>query len=226
MAKYDLLLADADGTLMDFETAEAHALRDACAVMGVPLDEAKAARYSEINEELWRAFERREVTQAELRVLRFARFFDEMGIALDAVEMADCFVLALSKQNNEIPGAHAFLREAAARVPVVIVTNGIARVQRSRFGLSRLGRYVKGYVISGECGFAKPDPRMIERGLMTAGAAPDRALMLGDEPLSDIAAANAAGVDCCWFNPTGRANKTAHRPTYEVANLCEVLAWL
>jgi len=226
MPNYEVLLADADGTLLDFDAAENKALAAACARMGLLIDEAQTARYKAINESLWRAFERREVTQSALRTLRFSRFFEELGVSLDPKEMAGHFVDALSLQSDELVGAREFLQKAASRVPVVVVTNGIASVQRSRFSRSPLQAFVSGYVISGEVGFAKPDPRMIHRALDIAGKEPSQALMLGDEPSSDIAAACAAGVASCWFNPTGRQNPTPHRPTYEIRELKEALQWL
>lgn len=226
MALYDALLVDADNTLLDFEAAEDAAIRETLFEMKVHANEAMVARYKEINAALWRAFERKEVTQDELRILRFSRFLDEINEVRDTHEMAECFVRALSNQAHEIPGALAFLRSASVRVTVIVVTNGIPSVQRTRFRRSPLGRYVTDYVISGEAGFAKPDPRMIERGLSLAGVPQNRALMLGDEPLSDIAAACAAGVDSCWFNPGGRENKTPHTPTFEIRKLEEALIWL
>lgn len=226
MKKYELLLVDADGTVLDFHRAEDRAIYACCAEMDIPLDAEQASVYKRINDDLWRAFERGEVTQPQLKLLRFARFLEQLGLSRDPSAMADAFVRALSRQADVLPGAEAFLREAAARVPVIIVTNGIPEVQRSRFRLSPLMPYVTDFVISGELGFAKPDPRMIERGLSLGGRPAGAALMLGDEPRSDIAAAVAAGVDSCWFNPDGRDNETEHVPTHTVASLSEVLAWL
>lgn len=226
--RYDCLLLDADGTIYDFSAAEDKALAAATAAMGLAIDAEQAAAYKRINEALWRAYERREVTQEALRVLRFEQFLEALGMAAthDAQEMADRFVQALGQQTDEIEGARAFMQEASARVPIIIVTNGIGQVQRSRFALSPLSRYMTGQVISGELGVAKPDPRMVHEALAIGGVSADRALMVGDVPASDIAAARAAGVDSCWFNPAGRANTTPHAPTYEVRTLHEVLQWL
>lgn len=226
MPNYNALLVDADNTLLDFEAAEDAAIRETFAAMEVPDDEEMVALYKKINASLWRAFERKEVTQDELRIQRFSRFLSDVKLIRDTGKMAECFVRALSHQAHELAGAHDFLKKASARVPVIVVTNGIPEVQRLRFRLSTLSRYVTDYVISGEMGFAKPDPRMIERGLLLAGVSPNQALMLGDEPRSDIAAACAAGVDGCWFNPTGRANETLYKPTMEIQKLEEALVWL
>lgn len=226
MKKYKLLLADNDGTLMDFHAAEGKALHGAAAAMGLSLRSEEEALYRQINAEVWRAYERREVTQEELRLLRFSRFISAMGFSVDAEEMAQAFMDALSKQTDEIDGAFDFISKAAERVPVIMVTNGIASVQRARLAASRMTPYIQGIVISGEIGAAKPDPKMIYAALEMGGASAADALMLGDEPRADIAAANAASVDSCWLNPTDRVNETQHAPTYQVSTLQAVLQWL
>ena len=109
------------------------------------------------------------------------------------------------------------MRRWSARVPVVVVTNGIGSVQRGRMERSPIRAYIRGLIISEEVGAAKPDPRMIEAALRAVGCADRaRALMLGDSLTSDIAGAEAAGVDSCWFNPSGAKNESVHRPTYEI----------
>lgn len=226
MHTYDILLLDADGTIFDFDAAEANALQMACAAMQITITNDHVVCYRDINRLLWRAFERKEVTQEALRTLRFTRFMEAIDVKCDAEKIAEHFVTALSVQTQEIYGALDFLREASSYVPVVIVTNGIPSVQRSRFSLSPFRQYLSGYVISGEMGFSKPDPRMIYHAMEIGGFPKGEALMVGDEPASDIAAANAAGIDSCWFNPTVRINETPHTPTYQITRLEEVMLWL
>lgn len=223
--KYNVLLADNDGTLMDFDASERVALKEAMDRQGVRLDEAREKLYSEINARLWEAFERRETTQAALRVDRFRIFLKEIKSPADAERMSEDFLAALSLRCDEIDGAYDFLREAAARVPVVMITNGISAVQRSRFARSRLTPFFREIVVSEEIGAAKPDPRFIETALARVNADPARALILGDSLTSDIAAANASHVAGCWFNPKGKKNTTAS-PDYEIRTLKEALEWL
>ena len=224
--KYNVFLADNDGTLMDFDASERVALKEAMDRQGVRLDEAREKLYSEINARLWEAFERRETTQAALRVDRFRIFLKEIKSPADAERMSEDFLAALSLRCDEIDGAYDFLREAAARVPVVMITNGISAVQRSRFARSRLTPFFREIVVSEEIGTAKPDPRFIETALARVNADPARALILGDSLTSDIAAANASHVAGCWFNPKGKKNTTAFSPDYEIRTLKEALEWL
>lgn len=225
--KYDLLLVDNDGTLMDFDASEKIALRLAMEAQGVAYDDARQARYSEINRRVWEAYERRETTQAALQVDRFRLFLEALGSDADFERMAKDFMLELSRRCDEIEGAYDFVREAAARVPVVVITNGVSFVQHSRFSLSRMTPFFRAIVISGDEGVAKPDPQFIDRALARIDTVDkSRALILGDSLTSDIAAANASGVAGCWFNPHGKRNTTAFTPDYEIRSLKEALEWL
>ena len=121
--------------------------------------------------------------------------------------------------------------EAVARwsriLPVIIVTNGIAKVQHGRMDGSAVKPYIAGLVISEEVGSAKPDPKMLFMGMEKAGVTDvRRALMLGDSLSSDIAAAANAHVDACWYNPKGAENKKGLPIRYDIRSLDEVDAIL
>ena len=56
-------------------------------------------------------------------------------------------------------------------------------------------------LIADAVGYAKPDPRIFRRALELAGCRPDEAAMVGDNPVNDIAGAQAVGLTAFWFNP-------------------------
>ena len=65
--KYELLLIDADDTIFDYDKAEAYAFSATCRDFDVPYDEARHLPvYRRINEAMWRALERGEMTQEQL----------------------------------------------------------------------------------------------------------------------------------------------------------------
>ena len=108
-------------------------------------------------------------------------------------------------------------------MPIYLVTNGIAQVQRSRFGDCDLAKYFAGLVISEEVGAAKPDPAMIFEALKLAGnIAPEDAILLGDSITADIAAANNAGVKSILFT-NGKEIPENHGATWAVKTLEEAL---
>ena len=226
--RYDVLLCDADNTIFDFNKAEENAFAIACASVGLEADEALLAIYSRINEALWKLLEQGGITQKVLRVRRFEEFLEAIGRSdLDAQAMSEAFVDGLGRQSVPIDGAVEAIARWSAMLPVIIVTNGIAKVQHGRMETSEVRHYIRGMVISEEVGAAKPDPRMLEVGMEMAGVADKRrALMLGDSLSSDIAAAANAGVDACWYNPHGSENTKKLPVRYEIRSLDEVDAIL
>ena len=82
------------------------------------------------------------------------------------------------------------MQAVAAHLPVAVVTNGIPKVQHGRMDPSPLRQYLSAFIISGELGVQKPDPRMLYAALEALGGVDkSRALMVGDSLTSDIRAA-------------------------------------
>ena len=226
--RYDVLLCDADNTIFDFDKAEELAFDDACAFAGVENTPENFAAYSRINKALWKLLEQGGITQKELRVRRFAEFTEAIGRPdIDAPAMAMAFVESLGSQSVPIDGAVEAVARWSRILPVIIVTNGIARVQHGRMDKSAVKPLIAGMVISEEVGVAKPDPKMLYMGMEMAGVTDKtRALMLGDSLSSDIAAAANAGIDACWYNPGWAENTKGLPVAYEIRSLDAVDAIL
>lgn len=226
--RYDVLLCDADNTIFDFTKAEENAFAITCWAMGFESTPELLAIYSQINDALWKLLERGGITQSALRVQRYEEFLSVIGKTdCNAVRMAEIYAEKLGEQNVLIPGALNAIARWSKLVPVYIVTNGISRTQRSRMSRSPVREHIAGMIISEEIGAAKPDPRMLEIALAEANISDkSRALMLGDSLSSDMAAANNAGIDACWYNPKGLANTKGLDLRYVIADLDEVDAIL
>lgn len=195
-----VLLCDADDTLFDFKRGERAAISDTFRAFGIPDTPEHAALYHQVNLAQWKRLERGETTQARLRVDRFRVFLAEAGLSGDAQALCDFFVERLGCQRFLLPGALAFCQKVSRHMPIHLVTNGIAYIQRTRFSSSELAPYIAGLVISEEVGRSKPDPAMVFEALRQAGGvSPEDAAMMGDSVTSDIPAARAAGVKSILF---------------------------
>lgn len=221
---YRFLILDADGTLFDFERTEVAALARTLAPEGVALDDAGLALYRAISVELWRDLERGETTPARLRVDRFARLASRGGFTFDVPRVAARYVAELALGVDLLPRAEETLSALAERASMVLATNGLAEVQRSRFASSPIRRHFVDLVISEEIGLAKPDPAFFEVALARLGD-PHReeVLVVGDSLSADIAGAAAAGLDACWFNPRGQRLAGETPPRFEIRALDELL---
>ena len=231
MKTYELLLLDADETLLDFRRAETFALERAFADRGLVATPEAVARYDAINKEIWRRLERGEIDQARLKVERFALLFADMGVGLDAADFSELYLGWLGRGSFLLPGAEELCAYLAAKYRLAIVTNGIAKVQRPRFEASPIRRHFGAIVISEEVGAAKPQPAIFERACEAMGVLDkSRVLMIGDSLSSDIAGGAAYGIDTCWLNTSGSAAAAAMAkvptPTYVVRDLAGLMALL
>lgn len=111
------------------------------------------------------------------------------------------------------------------------MTNGIDRVQRARLAASGLAPLFEVIVTSQGCGYAKPDPRILQVALAALRATAREAVYVGDDPATDGTAARAAGVRFVWMDgdrcAAGRAPRPAGRlPRRRVGTLRELVAVL
>lgn len=221
--RYDWLLFDADGTLLDYDKAEAAALQQAFQHFDVPFQPHHLETYRRVNAELWRAFERGEIAQSQLKLRRFELLAEAIGLPLDAAQFSAVYLTQLGQNAQLIEGAEAMLQTLSGQVNMMLITNGLHAVQRSRFALSPLPAYFADIIISEEVGVAKPDPRIFDIAFEKMGnPAKDRVLIIGDSLSSDMAGGANYGIDTCWFNPDGRARDGQVEITHEIRRLTEL----
>lgn len=219
-AAYRWILFDADGTLFDYEAAESAALQATWLERGLEPRSDLLSLYRNINSALWQSYELGEITSDEIKIERFRRLAEELELTEDPARLSSGYLESLGRQTQLLPGAARLLQSLATDRRLALITNGLAQVQRSRLGLSPIGRHFEAIVISEEVGFAKPDGRIFELALAKMdGAARGDVLMVGDNLLADISGAQRFGLATCWLNLGGRASSDGIRPTYEVHGL-------
>lgn len=225
--KYQWLLFDADGTLFDYDLAEAKALEGAFHDFDIPFDAGAAEKYRVINHQIWIDFEHGLVTAEALRVLRFERLFASLHISTAAGLFSERYLFHLSQASDLIEGAEDVLRVLLNTHQLAIITNGLKDVQRPRLARSAIRDCFKGLFISEELGTAKPDPHFFEIALDRIGHPKrENVLIIGDSLTSDIQGGNNAGIDTCWFNPNAVPAVSRFPAVYEIRRLEELLPLL
>ena len=73
MKKYEVLLFDVDGTLLDFDKAEEQGIEGVMAHYGVPVTVENKEKYHTLNKGYWQRLERGELTIDQVRGQRFVR---------------------------------------------------------------------------------------------------------------------------------------------------------
>lgn len=221
MTKYQWILFDADGTLFDYDMAEAGALESAFVEERLPFPPATAESYREINRQVWVDFEQGRISAEALRVARFEQLLAELGVAGDAEALSERYLALLAMQAHLEIGAEELLRKLSGRYHLAIITNGLKDVQRPRLARSTIAGYFQVVAISEEIGAAKPDPAYFDAVFDLMGRPPRRqALVVGDSLSSDMQGGINYGLDTCWYNP--RRLQTSLPVTYQIHALAEL----
>ncbi len=225
--RYTWILFDADGTLFDYDAAEAAALAATFSGIGRKFLPEHAATYREINGRLWRDLENGATTQKRLRVERFAQLFEAIGENSDPARFSETYLANLASRTELIEGAHDTVAALTEVARLMLITNGLAEVQRPRFAASSIRRHFADLVISEEVGAAKPDPRIFDAAFeKMEHPSKSEVLMVGDSLTSDIKGGIGYGIDSCWFNADRLQPEDDVTPTYEIrrlADLCKLL---
>jgi putative hydrolase of the HAD superfamily len=124
------------------------------------------------------------------------------------------------------PGAIETLEELQKRnIPLALITNGDAVVQRTKVERFELAGYFGHILIEGEFGFGKPEPEVYLAAMMALGAEPAGTWCVGDNLEWEVAAPQALGLHAVWHDFAGRglpAGSTV-KPDYIINRLSDLL---
>ncbi|WP_336635068.1 YjjG family noncanonical pyrimidine nucleotidase [Lysinibacillus fusiformis] len=220
MTKYEILLFDVDDTLLDFDLAENAALDRMFKEENIVVTSEMIARYKEINESMWRAFERGEVTKNTLHNTRFSIAFKEFGIEIDGTYFESLFQKYLREAHHYVEGAYEVIAQLANHYHLYVVSNGVTITQNKRLVDANLAQYFKGIFISEQTGYQKPMPDFFDYVFERIDHFnKEKALIIGDSLTSDIKGGLQSGIDTCWFNIRNVENTSGIEPHYEIKKL-------
>lgn len=223
--RYDIILWDVDGTLLNFLKSEHFALTDTLHKYGLPANDEIVKVYSKINEECWKKLERGEVKKSWVQVHRFEELFEYLHVT-------DVDIKAFQKHYQYMLGSIFYFQDESKELlgklkgefKQYIVTNGVEDVQRRKLKLSGIADLVDDIFISECIGYEKPNPlffegcfKEIEKDL---GSIPhkSRILIIGDSLTSDMKGGNQFGIHCCYYKKGGETQPDAGK---EVADTGE-----
>lgn len=225
MTKYKVVLFDADDTLFDFKKSETHAFMTTLTEYEDNYDEnIHLKAYHRINTLIWKEFEMGEITQKDLKVERFRRLRDALGLTFSPDEFAEKYMHHLSQASFVYPEAEALMEKLQGKYKMAIITNGLTQVQKRRIRNAPFARYFQEVIISEEIGISKPNPEIFIHTLEKLDHKDtESVLMIGDSLTSDIKGGEKSGIDTCWYNPEGKENHTSINPTFEIRTLLDLL---
>lgn len=148
-----------------------------------------------------------------------------LGVKLD---LHDCHqryrqqYQATERKWRAVPGAMNLLRKLkAVGIGTGLVSNWdhSCRAVLAETGLDALLDVI---VVSSEVGIEKPDPRIFQLAMQSAGTAPEQCLYVGDNYYDDVIGARNAGMNCLLIAPYGKLGLEEVEHDLIIAELGEV----
>ena len=124
---------------------------------------------------------------------------------------------------NPYPESEEVLEELRALgVPLYVVSNWDIELESV---LEEAGwmHFFDGVIASAVFGVEKPQREIYEEALRVSGVPADRAIMVGNDPVSDVRGAWEAGVDAVFIDRTGSAAPEATSVLPDLRGLPEIV---
>jgi putative hydrolase of the HAD superfamily len=224
---YQHLFFDLDHTLWDYDRNVAESLSELYQIyglqdLGISTFEKFFEAFHAINFQLWDWYNVGKIDKHNLRKERFPRIFTHAGGNAQAIpsEFEEDFMHRTSSKPHVFPYSKEILTYLREKYSVHLITNGFNESQAKKMSSSGLDGFFDLIVTSETTGYKKPDPRIFYHAMDQLATSPDRCLMIGDNPNSDILGAQNAAIDQVFFNPEGK--KIELKPTYTIAHLREL----
>lgn len=203
----NIFLLDMDDTLLDFQKAERHNIKITLAAYGIDPSDELVSRFHIINDDLWKALERGEITRERLKVKRFELLFEEKKLKSrggTVEDVAHTYWANFPEICFPFDGALSFLKALSQRGRIYLVTNGGSVIQRRHIALAKMEPYLSGVFISEEIGLNKPTKEFADHVKShIEGYDDSRAVWIGDSLSSDGKCAQNGGIDFILFAPQG-----------------------
>ncbi|MFT4031860.1 MAG: YjjG family noncanonical pyrimidine nucleotidase [Siphonobacter sp.] len=229
---YKHLFFDLDHTLWDFERNSNETLAElyqefGLRQLGVSSSDAFQKHFHLVNAELWQLYDTNQITQSDLRQRRFRQVLQQLACQTegDCDAWNDWYLAHCPKKPHLMPGAFELLEYLAPRYKMHIITNGFDEVQGVKLSSSGITDFFREVVTSQRAGARKPQAKMFQYAFEAAGCQPEEALMIGDNPETDIAGALGVGMHAAYFRPE-QSLYPACEATYQIKELKELKNWL
>ncbi|GLR08523.1 noncanonical pyrimidine nucleotidase, YjjG family [Mixta theicola] len=219
LQNWDWILFDADDTLFHFDAFAG--LQRLFKDYNVDFSTDDYHEYQSVNKPLWVEYQNGAITALQLQHQRFNGWAEKLNVTPDTLNSG--FLSAMAEVCVPLEGAVNLINALKGKVKMGIITNGFTALQQVRLQRTGFRDYFDLLVISEQVGHAKPHPAIFNYALEKMGhPSPERVLMVGDNPDSDILGGINAGLKTCWLNADGREKPAAITPDWQVSSLHEL----
>jgi putative hydrolase of the HAD superfamily len=202
---------DAMGTLVAIEPPAPRLQRSLARRLGLELELSRCEAAMRVEMRHYRAHCTRAADAPALASLRLecsSLLADALAIDVSGAELLPSLTDAISFY--AFPDAQPALdRLEAEGLKLAVVANWDVSLRDVLRRLGLEGSF-ETVVTAAEAGIAKPDPRLFAIALERLGVAAEACVHVGDDPLTDVAGAEAAGITAILIDRAGRSAEALH----------------
>lgn len=203
----DHVFFDLDHTLWDFDRNSSETLTEL--FHKYKLDEIGNGslpyflrKYSEVNQKLWKDYNRGKVSKADLRIKRFSEVLNSIGVR-DSVlvkDIDDEYISTCPKKPHLIEGTIALLDYLKHKYIIHVITNGFKETSFHKVNSSGIAPYIQNLITSEDVGYTKPNAAVFHYAFNKTGADNRNSVMIGDNYSTDILGAKRINMPHIFFN--------------------------
>lgn len=214
---------DVDNTLLDFHLCAEDSIKRGFAQWGLNYTDEVFEVFNEINNGLWHALEKGEITRDDIFRTRWKRIFERLCIDRDGIEFEKIFVTNLADSAIPVEGANALLEHLASKYKLYVASNAVHQQQIVRMTKAGMIDYIADFFTSEAIGYSKPSNEFFDECFRRLdGVKKENVIIIGDSLTADIKGGTDYGIKTCWFNYKGE--KYEGRPAdYIVDSLSEIM---
>lgn len=229
--KYKCVFFDLDHTLWDYDTNAKETLWELYVSYDLPakgvLDFQKFCdQFKSVNLGLWNLYDLGHITNEVIRTQRFKKILEAFGVDEDTLceNLSQEYMKVCPNKCNLMPSTIETLDYLSLNYNLTVITNGFEEIQNLKLTAGKLHPYFDHIITSQKAGHRKPAKQIFEYALAVNGIQPEEAIMIGDNPVTDVGGALNAAIDAVLFNPENiNHNLTGHREIKALQELRELL---
>ncbi len=212
---------DGDGTLWDFEGVMRRSLQ--CALdelqLHVPGERSSQLTIEEmvrIRDDVAVELKDKVIDLQQIRLIAFERTLEHIGAKNDSLakHLTEVYLKRRHENIDVYTDVVGTLDTLAKRYKIGLLSNGNNHPESCG-----LGEYFSFVVFSKDFGIAKPDRRIFEITLETAGCSANELVHVGDSLTDDLCGAQNAGIKAIWLNREKEENDNSVKADYEISDL-------
>ncbi len=217
---------DIDNTLLDFDEYVRRTMQTGFRKFGLkPYEPYMYDVFNSVNDKLWQAIERGELTFMELKRIRWNRVFEALSIDYDGVSFEEYFRKQLNESAVTVPGAYELLDALYGRTVLCSASNGPFKQQLHRLEMADMLKYFSYNFISEDIGASKPSEEFYDEAFRRLNDGrdvpimPQETLVIGDSLTSDMKGGIDYGMHTCHYRHNDR-----HAAAAELKSRVEITA--